>query len=122
MSNSTRVKAKLRLQLILRLLLPAAFALFFATSWAAAENNALSLVRIGYQKYGSLNVVKAEGIFERELAQRGIKVQWTQFPAGPQLLEGMNVGSIDIGHSGEAPPIFAQAAGTPFIYLGSQPP
>jgi sulfonate transport system substrate-binding protein len=56
------------------------------------------------------------------MAQRGIKVHWTQFPAGPQLLEGVNVGSIDIGHSGEAPPIFAEAAGTPFVYLGSQPP
>jgi sulfonate transport system substrate-binding protein len=107
-----------------------AFALFLAAAGAVplvqnaigAEGNALSLVRIGYQKYGSLNVVKAQGTFDQELAQRGIKVQWTQFPAGPQLLEGVNVGSIDIGHSGEAPPIFAQAAGTPFVYIGSQPP
>jgi len=30
------------------------------------------------------------------MAQRGIKVHWTQFPAGPLLLEGVNVGSIDI--------------------------
>ena len=31
--------------------------------------------------------------------------------AGPQLLEGLNVGAVDIGYVGEAPPIFAQAAG-----------
>jgi sulfonate transport system substrate-binding protein len=122
MSNSTRLEAKLGLQFIFALFVPAALTLFLATNSPAAENDALSLVRIGYQKYGSLNVVKAQGTFDRELAQRGIKIQWTQFPAGPQLLEGMNVGSIDIGHSGEAPPIFAQAAGTPFVYLGSQPP
>jgi sulfonate transport system substrate-binding protein len=122
MSNSTRLEAKLGLQLIFALFFPAALTLLFVTNSLATENNALSLVRIGYQKYGSLNVVRAQGTFERELAQSGIKIQWTQFPAGPQLLEGMNVGSIDIGHSGEAPPIFAQAAGTPFVYLGSQPP
>src|SRR3984957_18333720 len=122
MSKPTRLESMLRSQLIFALFVPAALTLFFATSSMAAENEALSLLRIGYQKYGSLNVVKAQGTFDRELAKRGIKIQWTQFPAGPQLLEGMNVGRIDIGHSGEAPPIFAQAAGTPFVYIGSQPP
>jgi sulfonate transport system substrate-binding protein len=121
MSSSSRLEANIGLQLIFALVVPAAL-IFFATNSPAADNDALSLVRIGYQKYGSLNVVKAQGTFDRELAHRGLKVQWTQFPAGPQLLEGMNVGSIDIGHAGEAPPIFAQAAGTPFVYLGSQPP
>ena len=29
-------------------------------------------------------------------------VKWTEFPAGPQLLEGLNVGSIDFGTVGEA--------------------
>jgi sulfonate transport system substrate-binding protein len=122
MSKPTRLESMLRLQLIFTLFVPAALALFFTATSMPAESEALSLLRIGYQKYGSLNVVKAQGAFDRELTQRGIKIQWTQFPAGPQLLEGMNVGSIDIGHSGEAPPIFAQAAGTPFVYLGSQPP
>jgi sulfonate transport system substrate-binding protein len=117
-----RLEAKIGLQLILALVVPAALALFFASNSPAAKNDALSLVRIGYQKYGSLNVVKAQGTFDRELAQRGIKIRWTQFSAGPQLPEGMNVGSIDIGHSGEAPPVFAQAGGTPCVYLGSQPP
>jgi sulfonate transport system substrate-binding protein len=100
------------------------FVLFFfvllGCGWA--NENDLSIVTIGYQKYGSLNVVKSQGLFEQELTRRGVKVQWVQFAAGPQLLEGMNVGSIDIGHSGEAPPIFAQAAGTPLVYVGSQPP
>ena len=38
---------------------------------------------------------------------------WTEFPGGPQLLEALNVGAIDFGTTGEAPPIFAQAAGAP---------
>jgi sulfonate transport system substrate-binding protein len=100
------------------------FAILFLASFGCtnAEEGHLSVVRIGYQKYGSLNIVKVRGTFDEELAKRGIKAQWIQFAAGPQLMEGMNVGSIDIGHSGEAPPIFAQAAGTAFVYFGSQPP
>ena len=38
-------------------------------------------------------------------------MKWVEFPAGPQLLEGLNVGAVDVGYVGEAPPIFAQAAG-----------
>jgi sulfonate transport system substrate-binding protein len=37
------------------------------------------------------------------------------------LLEGLNVGSIDFGTVGEAPPIFAQAAGADLIYVGNEP-
>ena len=87
-----------------------------------AEDQKLSSVRVGYQKYGTLNVVKAEGSFEKSLASRGVSVTWILFPAGPQLLEALNAGSIDFGNTGEAPPVFAQAAGVNFVYFGSQPP
>lgn len=79
-------------------------------------------VRIGYQKYGTLNILKADGALDRRLAELGLNVEWTEFPGGPQLLEALNVGSIDVGHTGEAPPIFAQAAGAPLIYLAHEPP
>jgi sulfonate transport system substrate-binding protein len=49
-------------------------------------------------------------------------VTWILFPAGPQLLEALNAGSIDFGNTGEAPPVFAQAAGVNFVYFGNQPP
>ena len=39
------------------------------------------------------------------------KFSWVEFPAGPQMLEALNVGSIDLGSTGDIPPIFAQAAG-----------
>ena len=81
-----------------------------------------STLRIGYQKYGTLVLLKARGSLEKRLAQLQIQVTWTEFPAGPQLLEGLNVGSIDFGTVGEAPPIFAQAAGADLIYVGNEPP
>jgi len=79
-------------------------------------------LRIGYQKSASLFVLqKAQGTLEKRLAPLGVDVRWVEFPAGPQLLEGLNVGSVDIGHVGEAPPIFAQAAGANFVYIGNDP-
>jgi sulfonate transport system substrate-binding protein len=79
-------------------------------------------LRIGYQKYGTLTLLKARGDLEKRLAPQGIEVKWTEFPAGPVLLEGLNVGSIDFGTVGEAPPIFAQAAGADLVYVANQPP
>jgi sulfonate transport system substrate-binding protein len=49
-------------------------------------------------------------------------VVWTEFPSGPPLLEALNVGAIDFGNTGEAPPIFAQAAGAPIQYVAYEPP
>src|SRR5580704_16310136 len=83
--------------------------------------NADSLLRIGYQKYGTLVLLKARGGLEKRLAPLHVEVKWTEFPAGPQLLEGLNVGAIDFGIAGEAPPIFAQAAGADLIYVGNEP-
>jgi len=80
------------------------------------------VLRIGYQKYGTLTLLKARGTLEKRLASQGITVNWTEFPAGPQLLEGLNVGAIDFGTVGEAPPIFAQAAGAQLAYIGNEPP
>lgn len=100
------------------LLAGASFALL-ARAHAQAPRQEL---RIGFQKGASLLVLqKAEGSIERKLAPLGFGVKWVEFPAGPQLLEGLNVGSVDIGFVGEAPPIFAQAAGARFYYIGHDP-
>jgi sulfonate transport system substrate-binding protein len=79
-------------------------------------------IRIGYQKFGILSILKARGTLEKRLKSQGIKVKWIQFPAGPQLLEALNVGSIDIGETGNTPPIFAQAADAPLVYFGAGSP
>jgi len=87
----------------------------------ALAQNSDNVLRIGYQKYGTLVLLKARGSLEKRLAPLHVEVKWTEFPAGPQLLEGLNVGSIDFGTVGEAPPIFAQAAGADLIYVGNEP-
>ena len=87
-----------------------------------AQAQARPVLRIGYQKYGTLTLLKGRGTLDQRLAAKGIDVKWTEFPAGPVLLEGLNVGSIDFGTVGEAPPIFAQAAGANLVYVGNEPP
>ncbi|RQU19725.1 sulfonate ABC transporter substrate-binding protein [Burkholderia cenocepacia] len=79
-------------------------------------------LRVGFQKYGNFVVLKARGTLEKRLASQGVTVQWLEFPAGPQLVEGLNAGAIDVGTVGETPPIFAQAAGVDFVYIGNEPP
>jgi sulfonate transport system substrate-binding protein len=93
-----------------------------AISFGAITQAQAETLRIGYQKYGTLVLLKARGTLEKRLAEQGIEVQWTEFPGGPQLLEGLNVGSIDFGTTGEAPPIFAQAAGADLLYVAHEPP
>jgi sulfonate transport system substrate-binding protein len=80
------------------------------------------VIRIGFQKYGTLVLLKAKGALEQKLAPLGYKVAWTEFPSGPPLLEALNVGAIDFGTTGETPPIFAQAADAPILYVGHEPP
>lgn len=89
---------------------------------ACQKNNETTTLNIGYQKYGVLPIIKARGELEQKLKQQGVQLKWVEFPAGPQLLEGLNVGSVVFGETGEAPPIFAQAAGSTMVYIANQPP
>lgn len=88
---------------------------------ATAKKTGPKTIHIGYQKYGTINLLKGQNTLEKELKSHGFQVEWTEFPGGPQLLEALNVGSVDFGHTGEAPPIFAQAAGAPLVYYANEP-
>jgi sulfonate transport system substrate-binding protein len=78
-------------------------------------------IRIGFQKSAvNLVVLKQRGILEQRF--KNSKVSWFEFPAGPQLLEALAVGSLDFGFTGDSPPVFAQAAGTDLLYVGAEPP
>jgi sulfonate transport system substrate-binding protein len=80
-------------------------------------------LRIGYQKAAStLVLLRAHGSLEKKLALLNVEVKWLEFAAGPQLLEGLNLGSIDFGYVGEVPPIFALAAGAPLVYTAYELP
>ncbi len=102
-----------------RLLFCAIAAVFVGAGNAAAEDHVL---RIGVQKYGTLVILREKHTFDELLKPLGWTAKWTEFPGGPQLLEALNVGALDFGTTGEAPPVFAQAAGAPLVYVGVEPP
>ena len=64
--------------------------------------------------------LKSLGLLEARLP--GTRVSWVEFPAGPQLLKRLAVGSVDFGGVGDSPPVFAQAAGKDLLYVGAEPP
>lgn len=77
-------------------------------------------IRIGFQKSaGLLSMMKTQGSVEKSLP--GHQIKWIEFPAGPQMLEALNAGSIDFGSTGAPPPVFAQAAGIDLLYVGAEP-
>ena len=99
-----------------------------AVSWGLLNRTATAqtvkapeLLRIGYQKSAvNLVILKQQGILEKRFPQT--KVSWIEFPAGPQLLEALSVGSLEFGLTGDSPPVFAQAAGKDLLYVGAEPP
>lgn len=91
------------------------------TGCDSKKEDKTQVLNIGYQKYGLLPVIKERGELEAALKDQNIQVKWVEFPGGPQLLEGLNVGSVSFGEVGEAPPIFAQAANSNLVYVANQP-
>lgn len=88
---------------------------------ARAQQAAPKDLRIGYQKAAvNLVILKQQGALEKRFPQT--RVQWLEFPAGPQLLEALAVGSLEFGLTGDSPPVFAQAAGKDLLYVGAEPP
>jgi len=80
------------------------------------------VVRVGYQRYGLLPLVKASGALERAFAADGVAVEWREFAGGMQLLDAFDTEGLDLGLVGEVPPIFAQAAQLPMVYLAAEAP
>ncbi|MEH3119825.1 MAG: aliphatic sulfonate ABC transporter substrate-binding protein [Methylorubrum populi] len=79
------------------------------------------MLRIGYQKNGILAVAREQAAIEAALKPQGVGVRWVEFSFGPPLLEALSLGAIDFGQTGDAPPIFAQAAGAGLVYAAAQP-
>ena len=78
------------------------------------------VLRIGYQKNGILVVAKQQKIIEKRLEPLGYAVRWVEFSFGPPLLEALSLDGIDLGQTGDAPPIFAQAARSNLVYAAAQ--
>jgi len=104
------------------LLLSFVFVVLTVGAVSAEESEPLH-IRFGVQRgtlfnvpvlYDNLVAALNEGL------NREVTVELLLFTSGPPLLEALNTGSIDTGGTGDTPPIFAQAAGVPLVYVASQ--
>ncbi|GLR89178.1 aliphatic sulfonate ABC transporter substrate-binding protein [Bradyrhizobium iriomotense] len=96
-------------------------ALLLATVLAAparAEDKPTE-IRIGTQKGGFFPAVRQRHTIEGAFRPLGIEIKWVDFQFGPPLLEAINVGSVDFGFVGDAPPIFAQAGSAKIRYVAA---
>ena len=81
------------------------------------KNPTLDKLVIGYQK-SSLNAITLKS--DPQLLQSHFpqtQIEWKEFPAGPQLLEALSVGSVDFGSVGNTPPLFAQSGNKNLVYV-----
>ncbi|MFQ4136981.1 sulfonate ABC transporter substrate-binding protein [Nodosilinea sp. PGN35] len=89
-----------------------------AAAPAAASAGGSKAIRVGYQKSSTiLNLLKNQKRLEDRFKGESVNISFNEFAAGPQMLEALNVGSIDLAYTGETPPVFAQAAGAPLLYI-----
>ncbi len=75
--------------------------------------------RIGWQKGGTVALLKGKGLLEERLAPKGITVTWQEFNSGPPLLEALGAGALDVGHTGDVPPLFALSARQDVVLIGT---
>lgn len=64
---------------------------------------------VGDQSYNARAVMEAAGVLE----DLPYTLEWKQFTAGSPVAEALNVGSLDLGLLGDAPPLFLGALGAP---------
>ncbi|GAB7127705.1 ABC transporter substrate-binding protein [Silvimonas sp. JCM 19000] len=79
----------------------------FASSAAHAADS--TVLRVGDQRGGTRAVLEASG----QLKDLPYKIEWSDFPNAAPLLEALRANAIDAGGVGDAPLLFAQAAGAP---------
>src|SRR5258705_5487881 len=79
-----------------RLVATAVLSMSIALAGVGASYGQDKVVRIGFQKYGKLVLLKSKGTLEDKLKAAGYKVVWTEFPSGPPLLEALKL-SVAIG-------------------------
>jgi sulfonate transport system substrate-binding protein len=73
-------------------------------------------LRVGDQK-GTATQAMLESA--GELRSVPYHLSWAQFTSGPPMLEAVNAGAVDVGTVGDAPPVFAAAAGSKIRIVGS---
>lgn len=76
-------------------------------SGSAADNR--PVLRVASQKGGAKSLMLAS----HALDGAPYRVEWSEFPAAQGLLEAISANAVDVGAVGDAPFIFAYAAGSP---------
>ena len=79
-------------------------------------------VRFGYQRFGLLKLIRARGFLEAALSGLGYAVEWCHYPSGIRLIDAFRSGELSLGVVGEGPPIFAQSAAVPVVYVAAEAP
>jgi len=67
----------------------------------------LPVLRVGDQQFQTRGILEASG----QLKDLPYQIEWFNFPAAQPLGEALNAGAVDLGGLGDAPSIFAYAAG-----------
>jgi len=66
-----------------------------------------AVLKVGSQRGGTKSLMLASGVLEGA----PYRVEWSEFPAAQHLLEAVGGGAVDLGAVGDAPFLFAFAAG-----------
>ncbi|MDN8613428.1 ABC transporter substrate-binding protein [Variovorax ginsengisoli] len=82
---------------------------------AALRAQPRPVLKAGDQKGGLRALLEAAGGLEG----LGYDIQWSEFPAAAPLAEALNAGAVDSGPIGDAPLVFALAAGTRVKAIGA---
>lgn len=80
-----------------------------------ASSQQRPVLKAGDQKGGLRALLEAAGALDG----LGYDIQWSEFPAAAPLAEALNAGAVDSGPIGDAPLIFALAAGTRVKAIGA---
>ncbi|WP_449538508.1 aliphatic sulfonate ABC transporter substrate-binding protein [Ferdinandcohnia sp. Marseille-Q9671] len=87
-----------------------------------SDNSENEVIRIGYQRGNTLNILKEHGNLDEALSKEGYAIEWKVFPTGTVLLEALNTNNIDFGHASDGNAVFMQAGGHPLHYIASEAP
>jgi sulfonate transport system substrate-binding protein len=67
-------------------------------------------------------MLKASGGLDAVLGARGLRTEWIEYPGGIQMVEAFQSQQLSLAGVGEGPPVFAQEAELPIVYLAAEAP
>ena len=81
-----------------------------------ASSSGRITLTVGDQVHQTQSLLEAAG----ELKDLPYDINWAEFESGPPLLEAAGAGKVDIGGTGDVPPVFAQSGGAPLKIVAVQ--